>query len=157
MFIMFLWQLSVYKIYHSMQCCWHQQELFIIYIVLYSGFSVCSWLSHVFINVFSVIRGPPDEVIKLRTSTPLFKWVTAGIGCHCLSLYKEILWLRKGWTVHISCSDWVKSLFCRAYEHAYNLLENNFLPLFHQSDDVSVTVTCNSMVAVLWNTDVQHI
>ncbi len=25
----------------------------------------------------------------------------------------------------------------RAYEHAYNLLENTFLPLFHQSDDVS--------------------
>ncbi|XP_046344151.1 sorting nexin-14-like isoform X1 [Haliotis rufescens] len=42
-----------------------------------------------------VIKGPPDGVVKLRTSTPLFK----------------------------------------AYEHAYNLLENNFLPLFHQSDD----------------------
>lgn len=25
----------------------------------------------------------------------------------------------------------------RAYEHAYNLLEKTFLPLFHQSDDVS--------------------
>ncbi|XP_055877847.1 sorting nexin-14-like isoform X3 [Biomphalaria glabrata] len=42
-----------------------------------------------------VVEGPPDQVIKLRTSAPLFK----------------------------------------AYEHAYNLLENNFLPMFHQSDD----------------------
>ncbi|XP_012936262.1 sorting nexin-14 isoform X1 [Aplysia californica] len=42
-----------------------------------------------------VVEGPPDQVIRLRTSTPLFK----------------------------------------AYEHAYNLLENNFLPMFHQSDD----------------------
>ncbi|BFZ02791.1 hypothetical protein BsWGS_05830 [Bradybaena similaris] len=42
-----------------------------------------------------VVEGPPDQVIRLRTSTPLF----------------------------------------RAYEHAYDLLENNFLPMFHQSDD----------------------
>ncbi|XP_059174499.1 sorting nexin-14-like isoform X2 [Physella acuta] len=42
-----------------------------------------------------VVEGPPDQVIRLRTTTPLFK----------------------------------------AYEHAYDLLENNFLPMFHQSDD----------------------
>ncbi|XP_041362664.1 sorting nexin-14-like isoform X2 [Gigantopelta aegis] len=42
-----------------------------------------------------IIESPPDQIIRLRTSTPLFK----------------------------------------AYEHAYDLLENNFLPLFHQSDD----------------------
>ncbi|CAL1530450.1 unnamed protein product [Lymnaea stagnalis] len=47
-----------------------------------------------------VVEGPPDQVIRLRTSTPLFK----------------------------------------AYEHAYNLLENNFLPMFHQSDDVTVSL-----------------
>ncbi|KAK3774463.1 hypothetical protein RRG08_000416 [Elysia crispata] len=42
-----------------------------------------------------IVEGPADQVIRLRTSTPLFK----------------------------------------AYEHAYDLLENNFLPMFHQSDD----------------------
>ncbi|CAH1794558.1 unnamed protein product [Owenia fusiformis] len=42
-----------------------------------------------------ITEGPPEGVVKLRTTTPLF----------------------------------------RAYEHAYNLLENTFLPLFHQSDD----------------------
>lgn len=29
-------------------------------------------------------------------------------------------------------------LFLRAYEHAYDLLEHTFLPLFHQSDDVRI-------------------
>lgn len=43
----------------------------------------------------AVVEGPPDQVIRLRTSTPLFK----------------------------------------AYEHAIDLLEHTFLPLFHQSDD----------------------
>ncbi|CAG2223391.1 SNX14 [Mytilus edulis] len=42
-----------------------------------------------------VVEGPSDQVIRLRTSTPLFK----------------------------------------AYEHTYDLLENTFLPLYHQSDD----------------------
>lgn len=42
-----------------------------------------------------IVEGPPDQVIRLRTSTPLFK----------------------------------------AYEHAYDLLEHTFLPMFHQSDD----------------------
>ncbi|KAL8561662.1 hypothetical protein ACOMHN_001394 [Nucella lapillus] len=42
-----------------------------------------------------VVEGPPDQVIRLRTSTPLFK----------------------------------------AYEHAYDLLQHTFLPMFHQSDD----------------------
>ena len=48
----------------------------------------------------SVCNGPKEGVIRLQTTTPLF----------------------------------------RAYEHAYNLLENTFLPLFHQSDDVSKIV-----------------
>ncbi|GAB1606612.1 sorting nexin-14-like isoform X2 [Argonauta hians] len=43
----------------------------------------------------SIVDGPYQNVVKLRTSPPLFK----------------------------------------AYEHAYNLLEKTFLPLFHQSDD----------------------
>ncbi|CAI9721892.1 sorting nexin-14-like isoform X2 [Octopus vulgaris] len=43
----------------------------------------------------SIVDGPYQNVIKLRTSPPLFK----------------------------------------AYEHAYNLLESTFLPLFHQSDE----------------------
>lgn len=42
-----------------------------------------------------IVEGPFQNVVKLRTSPPLFK----------------------------------------AYEHAYNLLEKTFLPLFHQSDD----------------------
>ncbi|XP_076459987.1 sorting nexin-14-like isoform X3 [Babylonia areolata] len=42
-----------------------------------------------------IVDGPPDQVIRLRTSTPLFK----------------------------------------AYEHAYDLLQHTFLPMFHQSDD----------------------
>ncbi|KAK7112643.1 sorting nexin-14-like isoform X2 [Littorina saxatilis] len=42
-----------------------------------------------------IVEGPADQVIRLRTSTPLFK----------------------------------------AYEHAYDLLEHTFLPMFHQSDD----------------------
>ncbi|XP_061182737.1 sorting nexin-14-like isoform X2 [Saccostrea echinata] len=50
-----------------------------------------------------VVEGPPDQVVKLRTSTPLFK----------------------------------------AYDHTYDLLENTFLPLFHQSDDY-YTMLCGS-------------
>ncbi|KAJ8299813.1 hypothetical protein KUTeg_023873 [Tegillarca granosa] len=50
-------------------------------------------------------KGPSDQVIKLRTSTPLFK----------------------------------------AYEHAYNLLDKTFLPLFHQSDDY-YTMICGDRV-----------
>lgn len=47
----------------------------------------------------SVVEGYPDDVIKLRRSTPMF----------------------------------------RAYEHVYNLLSHTFLPLFHQSEEVSVS------------------
>ncbi|XP_055997437.1 sorting nexin-14-like isoform X2 [Ostrea edulis] len=50
-----------------------------------------------------VVDSPPDQVVKLRTSTPLFK----------------------------------------AYDHTYDLLENTFLPLFHQSDDY-YTMLCGS-------------
>ena len=46
----------------------------------------------------TVVDGDPMSVVKLRTSTPMF----------------------------------------RAYEHVYNLLSYTFLPLFHQSEDVSV-------------------
>ena len=57
--------------------------------------------------VFLVVcDGPKEEVIRLQTTTPLF----------------------------------------RAYEHAYNLLENTFLPLFHQSDDVSSISSMESVV-----------
>lgn len=50
-----------------------------------------------------VVEGPPHQVVKLRTSTPLFK----------------------------------------AYDHTYDLLENTFLPLFHQSNDY-YTMLCGS-------------
>ncbi|KAK3101648.1 hypothetical protein FSP39_005188 [Pinctada imbricata] len=50
-----------------------------------------------------IVEGPPDQVLRLRTSTPLFK----------------------------------------AYDHTYNLLENTFLPLFHQSDPF-YTMLCGS-------------
>nr|XP_022337041.1 sorting nexin-14-like isoform X1 [Crassostrea virginica] len=50
-----------------------------------------------------VVEGPPDQVVRLRTTTPLFK----------------------------------------AYDHTYDLLENTFLPLFHQSNDY-YTMLCGS-------------
>ncbi|XP_069131952.1 sorting nexin-14-like isoform X2 [Argopecten irradians] len=52
-----------------------------------------------------ILEGPPDQVIRLRTSTPLFK----------------------------------------AYEHAYNLLEKTFIPLFHQSEEY-YEMLCGSRV-----------
>lgn len=52
-----------------------------------------------------VVEGPSDQVIRLRTSTPLYK----------------------------------------AYEHTYNLLENTFLPLYHQSDDY-YKVICGTVI-----------
>ncbi|XP_067145190.1 sorting nexin-14-like isoform X2 [Centruroides vittatus] len=45
-------------------------------------------------QIRNVIYGPVEDIVKLRTTSPLF----------------------------------------RAYDHAYNLLENTFCPLFHQSD-----------------------
>ena len=45
-----------------------------------------------------MIDGEPNDILKLRTSTPMF----------------------------------------RAYEHVYNLLNKTFLPLFHQSEEVSI-------------------
>ncbi|OWF54898.1 sorting nexin-14-like isoform X2 [Mizuhopecten yessoensis] len=52
-----------------------------------------------------ILEGPPEQVIRLRTSTPLFK----------------------------------------AYEHAYNLLEQTFIPLFHQSEEY-YEMLCGSRV-----------
>ncbi|CAG2204229.1 SNX14 [Mytilus edulis] len=58
-----------------------------------------------------VVEGPSDQVIRLRTSTPLFK------------AYEHTY-------------DLLENTFLPlAYEHTYDLLENTFLPLYHQSDD----------------------